>query len=84
MGKLGQVATDDHDAAVDNNVSYLFSGVHPDLGQRVECVPALHGVQGAAQPPENTVSSGGHLQLSTQESHREQGELKVNMTCLWD
>lgn len=69
----------------DDDVSYLSSGVHPYPGQRVECIQALHRVQGASQPPEDPVSTGGHLQLPTQESHREQGELKVTTTyCVTD
>lgn len=57
----------------------LSSGVHPYPGQRVECVQALHRVQGVPQLPEDPVSTGGHLQLPTQESHREQGELHVTV-----
>lgn len=61
-------------------VSYFSSGVHPHPGQRVERVQALHRVQGAPQPPEDPVSTGGHLQLPTQESHREQGKLTVTQS----
>lgn len=65
----------------DDDNSFMSSGVYPYPGQRVECVQALHRVQGAPQSPENAVSTSRHLQLPTQESHREQGELKVTMTC---
>ncbi len=82
--KSGHAAADFHDDVDDDDVSYVSSGVHPYPGQRVECVQALHRVQGAPQPPENPVSTGGHLQLPTQESHREQGELNVTMACLFD
>lgn len=84
MVKSGHAAADCHDNDVDDDVSYLSSGVHPYPGQRVECVQALHRVQGAPQPPEKPVSTSGRLQLPTQESHREQGELKVTMTCSCD
>lgn len=57
-------------------ISFVFSsGVYSYPGQRVERVQAVHGVQGAPQPPENAVSPGGHLHLPTQESFRKQGEL---------
>lgn len=74
---LPLVESDDDDNDVDDKNSIFSSGVHPYLGQRVERVQALHRVQGAPQPPEVTVPTSGHLQLPTQESHREQGELKV-------
>ena len=60
--------------------SHLSSGVHPHPGQRVECVQTLHRVQGTTQPPEEPVSTGGNLQLPTEESHREQGEPTVTPT----
>lgn len=69
----------------DVNNSHVLSGLYPYPGQRVECVQALHRVQGAPQPPEDAVSTGGHLQLPTQESHREQGELKLTQPfCVTD
>ena len=68
----------------DEYVSFLSSGLHPYPGQWVECIQTLHWVQGAPQPPEDSVSTGGHLQLPTQESHREQGELNVIICCLCD
>lgn len=62
-----------------DDLSVLFLGVHPHPGQWVECLQTLHGVQGAAQPPENPVSTCRHLQLPTQESNRKQGELTVTL-----
>lgn len=76
---LTLVVSDDDDDDDDNN-SVSSTGVHPYPGQRVECVQALHRVQGAPQPPEVAVPTSGHLQLPPQESHREQGELQVAHT----
>lgn len=84
LSKGHAAAVDCPDDDDDNDVSYLSTGVHPYPRQRVECVQALHRVQGAPQPPEVSVSAGGHLQLPTQESHREQGELKITTTCVCD
>lgn len=67
----------------DDNHGDVSAGVYPHPGQWVECVQALHRIQGAPQSSEITVSSGGHLQLPTQESHREQGELIVNIMCVF-
>lgn len=65
-----------------DDVSVLFLGLHPHPGQWVECVQTLYRVQGTPQPSENPVSTSGHLQLPTQESHRKQGKLIVTLTFL--